>query len=123
MRVVAFCGPSKSGKTTTICALIRRLHERGRTVAAIKHTHHPINEERRGDTRRFAEAGASPVILAGEGEALIFEEQVRRIAYDNPSELLPFTPADVVLIEGFKDCKAWPHAASIDDALALIDKS
>ncbi|HKB78301.1 MAG TPA: molybdopterin-guanine dinucleotide biosynthesis protein MobB, partial [Thermoanaerobaculia bacterium] len=68
MHVAAIIGRSGTGKTTLITALIRQFVTEGHTVGAIKHTHHPLNEERRGDTQRFADAGADPVIFAGESE-------------------------------------------------------
>ena len=119
-RILAFAGTSGSGKTTTICSLIRRLRADGRTVAAIKHTHHPVNEERRGDTQRFADSGASPVILAGDGEAVIFADDIRRITFRDPQELLQFATADIVLVEGFKDAGLWPSASTLDEALNLL---
>lgn len=121
MRVVAFSGPSDTQKTTTICALIRHLRARGSRVAAIKHTHHELNDSRAGDTGRFAECGASPVILAAEGEAVIFDARTRRVAYSDPADLLQFTAADFVLVEGFKDFRGWPRASNYEDALRLLD--
>ncbi len=108
MRVAAFVGPSKSGKTTIITALIRRFVTEGRSVSAIKHTHHPLNEERRGDTGAFLEAGASPVIFAGDREAVIFDHAgTRRIAYASPADLLKHVGTDIVLVEGFKSATDW----------------
>ena len=72
MRVAAVTGLSGSGKTTLIEALIRFYVARGERVAAIKHTHHALNGENRGDTARFLAAGAEPVILAGDREAMIW---------------------------------------------------
>src|SRR5688572_572096 len=98
MHVGAIAGPSNSGKTTLISALIRRYRTAGLRVGAIKHTHHPLNEERRGDTAAFEAAGARPVILAGSGAAVIFNgPTVRRVAYENPAELLEHFDADIVL--------------------------
>ena len=117
MRVAAFAGWSRSGKTTRIVSLIRHLTARGHRVAAIKHTHHALNDERRGDTERFAEAGAMPVILAGDGEAVRLDARnVHRIAFASPVELLAHCgDVDVVLIEGFKSIDAWPRI-DVDDA-------
>jgi molybdopterin-guanine dinucleotide biosynthesis protein MobB len=103
MQIVHESGPSGSGKTTRLVELIRRAVADGRTVGAIKHTHHPLNDERRGDTGRFLDAGARPVILAGDGEAVVFDEQRRRVAYSSLSDLLALTATDLVVIEGFKN--------------------
>lgn len=122
MRVVAFIGPSNSGKTRLICALIRHFVTAGQTVAAIKHTHHPLNEDRKGDTAAFEDAGASPVILAGDGEAVI--SATRRITFSVPSDLLAHTPADVVLVEGFKTYDGWPRLnatnVSFEEAVLFV---
>lgn len=109
-RVLAFAGPSGSGKTTAIVAAIRELASRGVRVSAIKHTHHPLNEERRGDTAAFADAGADPVILAGEGEAVIFHrDAIAVVSYESPEELLGHCQGEVVLVEGFKGFSGWPR--------------
>lgn len=107
MRIEHFAGWSGSGKTTRIVALIRECVARGERVAAIKHTHHPLNDDDRGDTARFRAAGANPVILAGEGEAVVFDgDATSRITFSEPEELLARLAADVVMIEGFKN-RIW----------------
>src|SRR5258706_15513133 len=107
MDIIAMAGPSGSGKTTRLVELIRVAVAEGRTAGAIKHTHHPLNEEERGDTARFLAAGALPVILAGNGEAVIFGgapggRGTRRVAYGEPGELLEHFQTDLVVVEGFK---------------------
>ncbi len=112
MRVVSLGGPSGAGKTTAIVNLIRHFVAQGLTVGAIKHTHHPLNEEDRGDTAAFRAAGADPVILAGDGEAVIFAgSSTRRIAFPDPEQLLQHFAADIVLIEGFNAGRhpSWPR--------------
>jgi molybdopterin-guanine dinucleotide biosynthesis protein MobB len=127
MRVVAFIGPSNSGKTTLICALIRHFAALGRTVAAIKHTHHPLNFEHKGNTGAFETAGAAPVILAGNGEAVVFDATAtRRIAFDDPADLLDHLHADWVFVEGFKGYEGWPRfdasqIRTVAEAIALVD--
>lgn len=108
MNVAQVAGWSGAGKTTLIVELIRLFVARGQSVGAIKHTHHPLNGERAGDTARFLDAGASLVMLAGDGEAIIGGERVR---YDEPPQLLAhFAGAcDVVLVEGFKRFGGWPR--------------
>jgi len=130
MRVLAVTGFSGSGKTTLVRTLIERLVARGERVAAIKHTHHALNEEDRGDTSVFRKAGASPVVLAGDGEAVMFlEAGIERFAFADPREIVDVVTRDaaidVVLVEGFKNFDAWPRVeapASADDALAILDR-
>jgi molybdopterin-guanine dinucleotide biosynthesis protein B len=107
MLIAGFIGESRSGKTTLIEELIRHYVTNGKRVAAIKHTHHPLNDRNEGDTARFLAAGAMPVIFAGDGEAIVFPSRAR-IAFDDPRQMLP-PEADVVLIEGFKRVDAWPR--------------
>jgi molybdopterin-guanine dinucleotide biosynthesis protein B len=109
--VAAFTGASGAGKTTLICAVIAHYAARGVRVAAIKHTHHPLNHEHRGDTARFLDAGAERVLLAGEAEAVVFStEPPYRVAYAAPADLLRnVSGAAIVFIEGFKHYDGWPR--------------
>ena len=108
MKVAAVVGPSGSGKTTLLQELIAELVAEGQTVAAIKHTHHPLDDRDRGDTSLLLRAGADPVILAGDGEAIRFEgTQTSRVSYGAPSDLLQTLGADIVLIEGFSQIHSW----------------
>ena len=123
MNVAAVTGYSGAGKTTLIVALIRRFIEQGRRVGAIKHTHHPLNEEHRGDTGRFRDAGADPVILAGAGAAVIFASSgTSRIAYEHPRDLLRYFDTDVVLVEGFKELGEWPQVQISSDARPTVEE-
>ena len=126
MRIAAIVGESGSGKTTLISGLIRHFVSAGQRVAAIKHTHHPLNLERRGDTAAFQDAGAEPVIFARDDEAIHNGERIR---FRSPGELLDRIDADVVLIEGFKQVDAWPRIEidagarlSVQDAVAILDR-
>lgn len=131
MRVAAVTGPSNSGKTTLIAALIQHFVARGQRVGAIKHTHHALNERVEGDTARLAAAGGEPVILAGDGEAVIFRKSVPvRTGYDDPEGLLTVFDTDIVFVEGFKSVRGWPRIeldgqrrVSLDEALAMLDNS
>lgn len=117
MDVAALTGFSGSGKTTMIVLLIAHYRSTGKTVGAIKHTHHPLNEEDRGDTGRFRAAGADPVILAREGEAVVFSSSgTSRIGFERPTDLLGHFHTDVVLVEGFKQLGEWPQISIARDA-------
>lgn len=121
MRVVAITGLSGSGKTTLILRIVEKLVAEGKRVGCIKHTHHPLNEEDRGDTGRMRRAGAERVILANDGQAVIFEPAgTRRTSYTEPRELLAHFDSDLVLIEGWKGYDGWPNY-SVDEARALFD--
>jgi len=124
MYVAAFIGASRSGKTTLIAELIRRYVAAGRRVSAIKHTHHPLNEKNRGDTARFRAAGAEPVILAGDEEAVIFTARgTARIRFAALAELLAQCDAEIVLIEGFKQITDWPRIEVEADARPTADEA
>jgi molybdopterin-guanine dinucleotide biosynthesis protein B len=122
MDVVAVVGPSGSGKTTLLVALIRHFVTERRSVGAIKHTHHELSAVNRGDTAAFAEAGAHPVILAGNHEAIVFG--VGRVEFNSPADLLMHFDTDLVLIEGFKSFGGWPRieAMSFPDALGRLEQ-
>jgi molybdopterin-guanine dinucleotide biosynthesis protein B len=129
-RVAAFVGASGSGKTTLLTAVLRLLIERGEQVAAIKHTHHPLNERNEGDTARFRTAGAEPVLFAGDGEAVLFRGGgIERIVYHHPVELLERCGDRIVLVEGFSRHEEWPRIEvrlearqTAEEALAILDR-
>ena len=100
-RVFGICGRSGQGKTTLIEALLPWFRARGLTVNVVKHSHHSIELEPPGkDSARHAEAGAEEVILASARGYALFSYQ-REAAL--PDLLARLRPADLVLVEGFKD--------------------
>jgi molybdopterin-guanine dinucleotide biosynthesis protein B len=129
MKVAAITGSSGAGKSTLILRLIEHYRAAGQRVGCIKHTHHPLNEEDRGDTGRFRAAGAEPVLLAREGEAVIFDRNgTRRVHYTSPRDLLTHFDTDIVLIEGFKDSGEFPRLhidpdrrPTLEEALAALE--
>ena len=124
MRVAALTGYSGAGKTTLLVQLIARYVAQGQRVGAIKHTHHHLNEENRGDTARFRAAGAEPVILASVGTAVIWRnDATTRAPYERPRDLLVhFADCDVVLVEGFKELGDWPKVTISADARPSLDE-
>ena len=123
MRVAAITGYSGAGKTTLLTQLIARYVAEGLRVGAIKHTHHHLNEENRGDTARMRAAGAEPVILAGPGEAVIFRaDGTSRARYERPRDLLEHFDHDIVLVEGFKELGDWPKISISGDARPTVDE-
>jgi molybdopterin-guanine dinucleotide biosynthesis protein MobB len=130
MRVAAFTGHSGSGKTTAIVALIGHYVAQGLRVGAIKHTHHELNERDEGDTAQMRRAGAGPVVLAGDREAVIFNGTARRVRFSAPEDLLAhFSDCDIVLIEGFRNAMSWPcvelasdHRRTVAELAANLDR-
>jgi molybdopterin-guanine dinucleotide biosynthesis protein B len=121
--VASITGFSGAGKTTLIVALIHYYRAEGKRVGAIKHTHHVLNEEHRGDTGRFRDAGAEPVVLAGRDEAVIFSDVgITRVTYDVPRELLRHFNCDIVLVEGFKERGEWPSVTISADARPNVEE-
>jgi len=125
--VLAVTGWSNSGKTTLIVELIAYCVAHGERVAAIKHTHHEINDRNEGDTARFLAAGASIVILTNDDEAILWRTGA------SPVPIPPWTgegaypplDADVILIEGFKSRHGWPRIeapADLTEAIAILDR-
>ena len=122
MRVAAITGSSGVGQDDADHAADRALRRRGTRVGAIKHTHHPLNEENRGDTAASARrrgAGDS----RGAGEAVIFRASgTARVRYERPRDLLEHFDHDIVLIEGFKELGDWPKVSISDDARPTVDE-
>ena len=62
---LGIAGYSGSGKTTLVTRLIPALMARGLTVSTVKHTHHSVHLDRRGDaSRRLTAAGAKEVAIS-----------------------------------------------------------
>ena len=111
--------------------LIRHFVAKGMSVGALKHTHHQLNEDNeRGDTGRFRRAGADPVLLAGDGEAVVFSSGgTSRQRFDAVTDLLEYFGTDVLFVEGFKSVGDWPRIElnendrrSTDELLAILDR-
>ncbi|HUR83622.1 MAG TPA: molybdopterin-guanine dinucleotide biosynthesis protein B [Thermoanaerobaculia bacterium] len=124
MKVAAITGFSGAGKTTLLVQLIARYVAQGLRVGAIKHTHHHLNEENRGDTARLRAAGADPVILAGPQQAVIFANDAAplRVPYERPRDLLVHFDHDIVLVEGFKELGDWPQISISDQARPTVEE-
>jgi molybdopterin-guanine dinucleotide biosynthesis protein B len=102
MRVVGFTGWSGSGKTTLLTAVLPHLAARGLRIATVKHAHHEFDLDQPGkDSWRHRAAGAREVLIAsGRRWALLHENEGPEPDLD--ALLARLSPADLVLVEGFK---------------------
>ena len=103
MRVFGVTGWKNSGKTTLVEALVGELTGRGWQVATVKHAHHDFDIDKEGtDSFRHRKAGAREVaIVSGRRWALMHELG----GEEEPTleEVLSrLSPADLVLVEGYK---------------------
>ena len=103
MRVIGLAGWSGAGKTTLIVKLIPYLHERGITVSTLKHAHHAFDVDQPGkDSYLHREAGAREVLVASSRRFALMHE-LRGAEEPGLAELLRrMSPADLILVEGFK---------------------
>jgi molybdopterin-guanine dinucleotide biosynthesis protein B len=103
MRVIGLAGWSGAGKTSLIVKLIPYLGERGFSVSTLKHAHHAFDVDQPGkDSYLHREAGAREVLVASDRRFALMHE-LRGAAEPTLAELLRrLSPADLVLIEGFK---------------------
>lgn len=100
---VAVIGRSDSGKTTLLERLVPEIRRRGLRVAVVKHVHHgDVNPDVPGkDTWRHQQAGASPVILYGPTQLVVY----RHGEPPSPIEAViarECGDCDLVLIEGYR---------------------
>ena len=100
MNAIQVCGFHKSGKTTTVKELIKRLKMAGKSVASLKDIHiegfqiDPPNS----NTYIHKLAGANPVIARGESETDFLYYQKMDLL-----EIIKKISTDWLVVEGFKD--------------------
>jgi molybdopterin-guanine dinucleotide biosynthesis protein B len=104
MKLFGIAGYSGAGKTTLIERILPRLTGLGLRVAVLKHTHHDFDIDRPGkDSFRQRAAGASEVLLASRARWALMSE-LRGAPEPGLAEYVGhFSPADLVLVEGFKN--------------------
>ena len=102
--VIGITGWSGSGKTSLVIRLIPEFRARGLRVATIKHAHHAFDIDTPGkDSYEHRAAGAAEVVVSSEKRWAIMHEN-REDAEPTLDELLArMSPADIVLVEGFKN--------------------
>ncbi|WP_059173001.1 molybdopterin-guanine dinucleotide biosynthesis protein B [Bacillus sp. FJAT-27445] len=106
-------GYQNSGKTTLSEALIKRLNEKGITVAAIKHHGHggKPNIEKEKDSTRHASAGALAALVEGGGRLVLQSEKDNWTLDEQIAIMSAFDP-DAILVEGHKHA-AYPKIVLI----------
>lgn len=114
MRLIMVKGFSKTGKTTTVTALIKELRKRGYSVGTVKDIHYRgFHMDQEGtDTYKHAQAGAVRVAALGEKETdLLFSRRMDIRA------LLKYYKEDFVILEGDSgaDCPVILTARTEDD--------
>ena len=123
--VYAVCGFKKTGKTTLVSGVVRLLTGRGYQVAVIKHDGHDFEGDVPGtDSWQHMAAGAYGTAVFSEGHYLVHKKNTS-ISAEALMEMFP--EADIILIEGMKDC-TWPKyycrdaAASADAIPYVVDE-
>jgi molybdopterin-guanine dinucleotide biosynthesis protein MobB len=93
MQAIAITGPKKSGKTTLLDLVAEALERRGKRVAIVKHSSHPIE---RGNTDAFwlMRPKRTIVSVCPEETAVFWPEQ---LSFET---LVSHVRADVLLLEG-----------------------
>jgi molybdopterin-guanine dinucleotide biosynthesis protein B len=100
--IIGICGYHRSGKTTLIEKLIRRLKKDGYRITTIKNIPKPFSIDTEGkDTWKHGAAGAQVVVASSPNEtAFIFK---RGMPLDEIAEILNAAEhPDVILVEGHK---------------------
>jgi molybdopterin-guanine dinucleotide biosynthesis protein MobB len=102
--VIGITGWSGSGKTSLVIRLIPELKTRGFRVATVKHAHHAFDIDTPGkDSYEHRAAGAAEVVVSSAQRWAIMHEN-RDDGEPTLEELLTrISPADIVLVEGFKN--------------------
>jgi molybdopterin-guanine dinucleotide biosynthesis protein B len=100
MKVFTVFGTSKSGKTTTIEALIKELIRRGYSVGSVKDIHFErfAMDTPGSNTDRHRQSGANPVTALG-----LYETDVMFAGRLPLDEILSFYRQDYVILEGVRE--------------------
>ncbi len=101
MKIVAFVGHKRSGKTRFICELIPVLRARGYRVGTVKHVSPEVEpDEPDTDTYRHRLAGAEKVLLYSSRHGAVFWDHGGTEVSEFIGKFLG--DLDIVLLEGFK---------------------
>ncbi len=102
--ILGVYGYSKSGKTTFIEGLLKRLVADGYDIATIKHIPHEgfsIDTEKK-DTYRYRNAGASIVVASSPGETAFMVNEGMKLDLILKTIQMISKP-DLILVEGYKN--------------------
>ena len=100
--IIAVVGSKRSGKTTTVEALVKELSSRGYRIVTVKHiSERNFTMDTKGkDTWRYAQAGARTIIGIASEEIATIEKASGSVSL---REILRrCRDHDIVLLEGFK---------------------
>lgn len=101
--VFGVTGWKNSGKTTLVEALVSELTRRGFTVATVKHAHHDFDIDKEGtDSFRHRQAGAREVAIVSDRRWALMHELQGEAEPHLEDILARLSPADIVLVEGYK---------------------
>ena len=102
--VFGLAGWSGSGKTTLAEQVVSHLVGLDYDVATVKHAHHNFDADTPGkDSFRHRQAGARQVLVSSAQRSALFSEHPASAEPDLPQLLQQLAPADLVLVEGFKN--------------------
>ena len=127
--LISIVGKAKSGKTTLIEKLIVELKSRGYKVATIKHAFHgSFSDDYGKDSWRHIQAGSEATAI-GFNDNIVLIKPVNETPNLDKIVRLFGEDYDIILIEGFKRCKApkievhrkevGPPLESIDNLIAI----
>lgn len=103
MRIFGVVGWKNAGKTGLMERLVAEFCNRGLRVATVKHAHHSFDVDHPGkDSFRHRAAGAQEVLLASRNRIAHMQELRHQDEPPLDDLLKRLSPADLVLIEGFK---------------------
>jgi molybdopterin-guanine dinucleotide biosynthesis protein B len=103
MNVIGIAGWSGAGKTTLLTRVIPCLVARGLRVSTIKHAHHAFDVDQPGkDSHTHRTAGATEVLVSSATRFALMHELRGKREWTLDALLEKLSPADLVLIEGFK---------------------
>lgn len=101
--VIGIAGWKKSGKTTLTVRLVEELTRRGYKVATVKHAHHDFQiDDGPTDSARHRKAGAREVAIVSARRWAIVHEIGEADEPDLEDVLSWLSPADIVVVEGYK---------------------
>jgi molybdopterin-guanine dinucleotide biosynthesis protein MobB len=100
--VISFIGWSGSGKTTFLEQVVRHLSSQGVRVGVLKHHGHTSTVDVEGkDTWRYAQAGATPVVISSAAEYAIIRKVSREKTLEELATLIA-DEVDLIVTEGFR---------------------